>query len=135
MKLTVHFTLPAALLALTLGAAPVLAQAPVPAPDQAPAPGAQARATMVQGELLRVDAEKRMFWIEGADQKELQFRYTEATEVTGEAQNLEGLATKTRSRVTVEFRAEGGEALATKIAIHAQDQAQPSPQPAPAPQP
>lgn len=134
MKLSVHFTLPAALLALAIGTAPVMAQAPAPAPAQPPAPGAQARATMVQGELVRVDADKQMLWIEGADGKEIQFRYTAATEVSGEAQNVEGLATKTGTRVTVEFRVEGSEAIATKIVIHAQEQSQPSPQPGPAPQ-
>lgn len=130
MKLNTHFTLPAALLALALGTAPVMAQGPGPAPDQAPAPGApdapapggEPQATMVQGELLRVDADKQMFWVEGADRREFQFRYTPDTEVTGEAQNLEGLATKTGTRVTVEFRAKGGEAIATTITIHAQAQ-------------
>lgn len=70
-----------------------------------------------QGELLRVDAETKMFWIETADGKEQQFTYNDNTEVTGEAENVEGLSTHAGTRVNVEYRAEGEAAVATKIAI------------------
>lgn len=86
-----------------------------------------------QGELLRVDAETKMFWIETADGKEQQFTYNDNTEVTGEAENVEGLSTHAGTRVNVEYRAEGEAAVATKIAIQPEAAEEAAPV-APAPQ-
>jgi hypothetical protein len=118
-----------AALALTLSAPPLWAQSQAPAPPSQQQP----QAMSAQGELLRVDLEKKQFWIEDASGKEVQFRFTEATEVTGQVKNIEGLATKTGTRVAVQYRAEGGGAVATKIDIQASaaDGAKPEPRPQP----
>jgi hypothetical protein len=133
MKLDTRFALPVAILTVTLVSGPVAAQEQEQAPDEvqvqqsqpqaseAQASEAQAsqeaEAMTAQGELLRVDAETKMFWIETADGKEQQFTYNDNTEVTGEAENVEGLSTHAGTRVNVEYRAEGEAAVATKIAI------------------
>jgi hypothetical protein len=144
MKLDARFVFPAAALAVALVGAPVQAQdqgevrpAPAQAQSQPSQDQDQARAETktAQGELARVDAEKHMFWIKDADDKEMQFSYNDDTEVTGEAKNVEGLSTEAGSRVSVEYRTEGTTAVATKITIQADtdtDAVVPS-APAPAP--
>jgi hypothetical protein len=135
MTLNIRCALPTAALALALGAGPLAAQGPAPAPGPAPSPDSQQQTMNAQGELLRVDLEKKMFWIEAAAGQEREFSFTDTTEVTGGAENVEGLAGKAGTRVTVEYRAEGGRDVATKIAIEAQSSDGPAPAPAPAPAP
>ena len=138
MKLDSRFVVPAAIVALTLVGGPVSAQeqeqrAPSQSEVQAQeSQESQDEAKTAQGELLRVDAETKMFWIKGADDKEQQFSYTEATEVTGEAENVEGLSGEAGTRVTVDYRSEGEKAVATKIAIHPEADAAAPSSPAPA---
>jgi hypothetical protein len=126
MKLNT-ITVPAAILTLAL-AAPLAAQTPSPStqPASPASPAAQsasrqsdAKGSSVQGELLRVDMDKKMVVIEGADGKEQSFRFDDDTEITGAAQNVEGLATKTGTRVTVEFEGAAASAVAKKISIQA----------------
>jgi hypothetical protein len=128
MKLDTRFALPVAILTVTLVSGPVAAQEQEQAPDEVQVQQSQpqaseaqasqeAEAMTAQGELLRVDAETKMFWIETADGNEQQFTYNDNTEVTGEAENVEGLSTHAGTRVNVEYRAEGEAAVATKIAI------------------
>jgi hypothetical protein len=149
MKLN-KITVPAAILTLALGAAPLAAQTPAPSTQpaagasaqSAPRQGAEARSSSVQGELLRVDMDKKMVVIEAADGKEQSFRFNDDTEISGAAQNVEGLATKTGTRVTVEFEGAAASAVAKKISIQAAaatpspSSASPSPSPSsPAPSP
>lgn len=133
---------PAAVVAVTLSASPLMAQVPSPASQpepqrEAPATPAPARvqdqaqqALSVEGELLRVDAEAKHFWVRTAE-GEKQFSFNDETDITGEGRNVEGLATMTGTRVKVEYKAEGTTAVATKIEIQARaDQPAPSsPQP------
>jgi hypothetical protein len=144
MKLDARFVVPAAALAVALVGAPVQAQdqgqarpaAPAQAqsqPSQSQQAQAKAETKTALGELARVDAEKHMFWIKGADDKEMQFTYNDDTEVTGEAKNVEGLSTEAGSRVTVEYRTEGATSVATKITIQPEAGAAAPSAPAPAP--
>jgi len=136
-----RFTIiPAAVVAVALSAAPLMAQTPAPAPQPepqreapatpAPAPEQAQQSMSVEGELLRVDAEAKQFWVRSAD-GEKQFSFNDETEITGEDQNVEGLATMTGTRVKVDYKAEGTTAVATKIAIQARTElpAPTSPQP------
>jgi hypothetical protein len=141
MKIDARFVVPAAALAMALVSGPVMAQAQDPGADRSAQAQAQSQQSQdqaetktAQGELLRVDAEKHMFWIKGADDKEMEFGYTDDTEVTGEAENVEGLSTEAGSRVSVEYRTEGENAVATKIAIQPEADAVAPSAPAPSPQ-
>lgn len=141
MKFESRFTIPVAMLALTLGSAPLMAQQPTPAPGMA-GQASKAEAKSAQGELLKVDMDKKLVQIKSADNKEMQFHFTDATEVTGESRNVEGLATKTGTKVTVEYEGQGTNMVATKIAIQpSASSASPSPSttrpstPAPSPAP
>ena len=130
MKFGSKFTISAAVLGLALASAPVMAQdspAQPPAANRAPA----AQAKTVQGELLKVDTDKKLLRIKAADNKEMEFRFTTETEVTGEGQNIEGLATKTGTKVSVDYRGEGSNMVATKIAIQAAEARPSAPAPAP----
>lgn len=115
MKSTKLFALAAASL-LTFGAAQSFAQ-------QAGAPPAQerpaARASRAQGELVKVDADAKMITIKNAEGAELQFAFNDKTEVVGEQGGVAGLATKTGTKVTVEYTEEGGAKLAQRIAVSA----------------
>jgi hypothetical protein len=134
MKLESKLMVSAAMLALALGSAPLMAQQSQPAPPSAGQARPQTKTAM--GELLKVDVEKKQLQIKTADDKELEFRFTAATEVTGESRNVEGLATKTGTKVTVDYTGEGSNMVATKIAIQAEAKpSEPGPAPAPAPAP
>jgi len=140
MKLESKFTIPAAMLALSLAGSPVFAgqsQPASPQPAQPPtasqAPAAQSQTVL--GELVKVDVDKKVLKIKAAGDKEMEFRFTAATEVTGESRNVEGLATKTGTKVSVDYQGEGKNMVATKIAIQDADSNAAAPAPAPAPQP
>jgi Cu/Ag efflux protein CusF len=101
--------------------APAFALAQDPPPQQPPAqdrPAAQAApASSAEGELVKVDADAKTLSIKSADGKEMQFTYTEATEVSGARGGVAGLATKAGSKVTVQFTEAGGAKTATKIEV------------------
>jgi len=144
MKFDSQFTIPAAMLALALASTPALAgqsqpgqSEPAQPPAASPAPAAESKAESksVQGELVKVDVDKKVLKIKAAGDKEMEFRFTAATEVTGESRNVEGLATKTGTKVSVDYLGEGKNMLATKIAIQDADANSAAPAPAPAPSP
>jgi hypothetical protein len=85
------------------------AQAP---PSQAPS----ARETTISGELTRVNPDTKMFSVKNAT-GEIQFRYSDATVVSGAQKTVAGLATMSGEQVTVSYRVEGGTNMATKIEV------------------
>jgi hypothetical protein len=92
-----------------------LAQSPSlqqPPSSQAPS----ARETTISGELMRVNPETKMFTVKNAT-GEIQFKYSDATVVTGAQKTVAGLATMSGEQVTVSYRVEGGANLATKIEV------------------
>ena len=109
----------AAALATFVAAAPALAQAggqapaPPSAPDQAKAP-----VTSVQGDLLTVDPDAKTVTIQPAQGSDQVFKYTDATKVVGGDKGVAGLATMKGSRVTVTFKTEGKDRIATQIEVH-----------------
>jgi hypothetical protein len=97
-----------ALMTLILGTAPAAAQTPAPpAPrEKAPAPPqekAKAAPAQIKGELVSVNATAKTITVAGADGKDMVFAYNEATVVSGAKEGVAGLATMTRSQVTVHF--------------------------------
>jgi hypothetical protein len=94
------------------------AQAPQDKPG-APPPGAgapaQASAT-ASGELTDVDAKASTITVKTATD-EMKFRYDDSTKVTGAAKAVAGLATSKGSQVTVQFKKEGANNIATMINV------------------
>jgi hypothetical protein len=78
-----------------------------------PAGGAQAE-RVFQGQLVKVDAQAKWISVKGPGDKEMQFDYTDATQVVGE-KNVQGLAGKTGADLRVTYRDAGGKLTATKI--------------------
>ena len=97
-----------ATLALTIGTASPLA-------FQQSGPGQGE--LIVRGELLSVDAVAKTLSIRTAEKIDMQFRYTEHTEVTGAQEGRAGLAAMTHALVTVHFTREGPVNVATKIEV------------------
>jgi hypothetical protein len=84
-----------------------------PPPGGPPAGGAQAE-RIFQGQLVKVDAQAKSISVKGPGDKEMQFDYTDATQVVGE-KNVQGLAGKTGADLRVTYRDAGGKLTATKI--------------------
>jgi hypothetical protein len=98
----------------------VYAQAPAPAPGaQAPkAPPAQAPAEQERaftGALVKVDTAAKVLTAKGADDKEMQFTYTDATQVVGAEKTIQGLAGKTGAQLRITYRVQEGKNHATRI--------------------
>ena len=97
-----------AALALMIGAARILAfQQPAPAQPE----------LIARGELLSVDPVAKQLSIRTTEKIDMQFRYTEQTEVTGAKEGSAGLGTVTGAQVTVHFTREGLVNVATKIEV------------------
>ena len=75
-------------------------------------------AQKIKGELQKVDVDAKIIAIKAADGTEVQFQYNDQTQVTGEQDNVAGLATMTGALVTVYFKTEGSTRRATKIELH-----------------
>lgn len=107
----------AAALALVLAASAMAQTAgQAPAPPSAPAPAALV--TTLDGSLVTVDPDAKTITIQPAQGADQVFKYTDATTVVGGDKGVAGLATMKGSRVTVTFRAEGKDRIATKIEVH-----------------
>ena len=76
------------------------AQAPPPAAGQAQA---QQMGSPVEGDLVSVDPDAKIIKVKNATGAELQFTYSEKTEVSGAQKDAAGLATLREGRVTVHF--------------------------------
>ena len=102
------------LLALTVGALSFS----IPA-QSAPRMGdEQASSEMVaQGELLKVDTTSQTFTIKQVNDEEMQFQYDSSTKVEGSQNGVQGLSSATGTRVTVYYKEQSGQKIATRIEI------------------
>ena len=95
------------------------AQAPQDKPGAPPAPGAgapaQASAT-ASGELTDVDAKASTITVKTATD-EMKFRFDDSTKVTGAQKAVAGLATSKGSQVTVQYKKDGANNIATMINV------------------
>jgi hypothetical protein len=108
-------------LATLVAAAPALAQAAAQPPSQPAKPPMQAEkapATTLQGDLLSVDPEAKTVTIKPATGADQVFKYAEDTKVIGGDKGVAGLATMKGSKVTVTFKTEGRDRIATQIEVH-----------------
>jgi hypothetical protein len=83
------------------------------APPQAP-PQAQAEKAF-QGALVKIDIDTKMLTVRGADNKDWQFIYSDATRVTGPEKTVQGLAAKPGAKLRVMYKVEQGKNHATHI--------------------
>lgn len=103
------------------------AQAPAPrpgAPAPAPSPSAgQSRQEeqTARGELSDIDATAKMLTIKPTAGAEQKFSYNDSTKVTGARGGVAGLATQSGKQVTVHFKSEGANRVATEIEVQADD--------------
>ena len=104
--LTAFVTLIGPLHALPVHASPAVQAAPA-APDPAP----------VVGELTKVNPDAKMITVKSANGIEVNFKYTDATAVTGAEKSVAGLATMSGAQVTVKYKAEGSSNIATSIEV------------------
>ncbi len=86
-----------------------------------PAPAQSAEAKTAQGELVKVDADNHMFTIKQENGEEMQFQYDATTEVQGSQTSVQGLATQTGTRVTVQYTESADKKLARRIEIQKSD--------------
>jgi hypothetical protein len=92
-----------------------------PAAQEEAADDTKAESTTAEGELVSVDTDAKTLKIKGSDGAELQFSYTDATEISGAKDDAAGLATEAGSMVSVTFTEEGDTKTATKIEVKAKE--------------
>lgn len=86
------------------------------APPQAPPAQAQ-QAKAFEGALVKIDTEAKMLVAKGTDNKEMQFAYTDRTQVTGPEKTIQGLAAKAGAKLRITYTTEQGVNHATKIEV------------------
>ena len=79
--------------------------------------GGAAQAKTATGQLAKVDVKAKEITIKGADNKDMVFTYTDATQMTGVDGGPEGLNGKSGSTVRVTYQERGGSNLASKIEV------------------
>jgi hypothetical protein len=101
------------------------AQAPdQPRPQPSPSPSAaQAKPEeqTARGELSSIDATAKMLTIKPTAGAEQKFQYNDSTKVTGARGGVAGLATESGKQVTVHFKTEGANRVATEIEVQADE--------------
>jgi 3-oxoacyl-ACP reductase-like protein len=98
-------------------AAAAQAQQDKPAAPPA-APGAAQASTSASGELTDVDAKAATITVKTATE-DMKFRYDDQTKVTGAQKGVAGLATMKGSQVTINYKKEGSNNIATSIDVRA----------------
>ena len=108
-------TLPVLLLALTFAAA----AAALPARSYAAQMSGQSSSEKIaRGELVKVDTENMTLTVKDQDEKELEFSYDSDTKVEGSTGGVQGLSTKTGTRLTIHYKEPSeGKMLAVRIVI------------------
>jgi len=91
-------------------------QAPPAGPGGGPGGGA-AQAKTATGALSKVDVKAKEITIKGADNKDMVFTYTDATQMTGVEGGPEGLTGKTGATLRVTYTERGGANLASRIEV------------------
>ena len=87
------------------------------APPAAPGGGAAAQAKTATGQLAKVDVNAKEITIKGADNKDMVFTYTDATQMTGVEGGAQGLTGKSGATLRVTYQERGGANLATRIEV------------------
>ena len=100
---------------LTLGAAGIAVLLLIAMPVASQAPQA---AKSFSGTLTKVDTAKKVITVKGiGNQPEMTFMYDDKTEVTGDEKTVQGLAAKSGAELTVTYREQGPNRIATRIEV------------------
>ncbi len=79
---------------------------------------AQANSEKVaQGELVRVDTEAQTLTIKSPTGEEIDFQYNSDTKVEGSTSGVQGLSTKTGTRLMVHYKDQSSSKLAVRVEI------------------
>jgi hypothetical protein len=70
-----------------------------------------------EGDLSRMDSAKGLLWIKGQDGKEMEFKFTSQTQVTGGDNTVEGLNKMEGTHLKIQYQVVGGSNNAVKIEI------------------
>ena len=97
--------------------------APPAQPSPSPSRDAQAKPEeqTARGELSSIDATAKMLSIKPVAGAEQKFQYNDSTKVTGARGGVAGLATESGEQVTVHFKNEGANRVATEIEVQADE--------------
>ncbi len=91
-----------------------------PAPTE-PQPSVQQpsepKASVAQGQIVRVDSTTRTITIKTATEPQMRFLYTDSTAVVGAGESVAGLATLSGVDVSVKYTTRGADRVATEISI------------------
>ena len=74
-------------------------------------------AMIMEGTLVNVDSKSKLIRIKVADGSEMEFAYTEQTEIAGTGETAEGLASRNGSRLRVHYQVLAGISVAVKIEV------------------
>src|SRR5262249_48934682 len=105
----------AAIMALTCDACAAGQQSAVPREETLQAQ--QQEAMVFQGSLVQVNTEAKMLTVRNADNKEMQFIYTETTAIVGAENTAQGLAGKSGEIVKVTYTVKQGVNQANRVEI------------------
>ena len=109
--------LPLAVLLISAPTVEAQQQPPAPAQEQ---PEQQApRVESVEGDLTKVDADKKMITVKAADGAEHQFTYNDDTVISGAQEGTQGLAGAEGTKVKVFFTSTNEAHTATRIEVQA----------------
>ena len=91
--------------------------APAPAPGAPGAPPAAQAEKAFSGTLVKIDTDAKTLIAKDADNKEMQFAYTDKTEVVGPEKTVQGLAGKSGSKLKVTYKSDKGVNTASRIEV------------------
>ena len=80
-------------------------------------PKASPSAMVFQGSLVQVDPDAKTLVVKSAEEKEMQFTYTDATEIVGAENTTQGLAGKSGESVKVTYTVDQGVNHANRVEI------------------
>ncbi len=106
--------LPILLLVLAFAATPPVVQAQ---PNRTVVSRQASDEKLAQGELLKVDTEAMTLTIKNTEGSDIQFQYNSDTKVEGTTNGIQGLSTKTGTRVVIHYKEQSDRKLATRIEI------------------
>ena len=80
-------------------------------------PAASQGPMIFQGSLVQVDSDAKTLVVKSAEEKEMQFTYTDATEIVGAENSAQGLAGKSGESVKVSYTVDQGVNHANRVEI------------------
>ncbi len=86
-------------------------------PNRPAAPAQSTNDKVAQGELVKVDIDAQTLTIRNATGEEIEFQYNADTKVEGSTSGVQGLSTKTGTRLMVHYKEQTDSKLAIRVEI------------------